>query len=156
MSTIYENFLENVLKGQKFKVDFEKRNLKVGNRYLIEDGSYEAGKILLEKNETPVLEIIEQLFQEYKYSMPSEKSEKNRKTYFRAAKPEEMTDEQMAFGIDREFARAKLEGYILCAVCNGTLTWNENWGSWFWQSAKDRDLTILKKWIEPEEKEVVE
>ena len=60
---------------------------------------------------------------------------------------EELTDEQLMFADRREITHAALEGYILCMILNGQFKWPENTG-WFWQSKKDSDLVILKKWIE--------
>ena len=57
-------------------------------------------------------EIIENLYHKYKYSIPSERSEKYRqREYFRALKPDEMTDEQLVTGEDRNYARAALEAF---------------------------------------------
>ena len=42
-----------------------------------------------------------------------------------------------------------VEFYILCRIIGG-FTWNpETMGKWFWQSEKDKDLVILRKWVEP-------
>jgi hypothetical protein len=62
---------------------------------------------------------------------------------------EELTDEQLMCAERREVAQAKLEGFILCMILENKLIWNEHiMGKWFWQSKKDSDLVILKKWIE--------
>ena len=36
--TIFENAVDSVTNGEKFKVNLEKRNLQIGNKYLIKDG----------------------------------------------------------------------------------------------------------------------
>ena len=60
-----------------------------------------------------------------------------------------MTDDRLFIAGRREVEQARLEGFILCSVLNGTLTWDEpTMGKWFWESKKDPDLVILRKWIE--------
>ena len=62
-----------------------------------------------------------------------------------------MTDEQLMCGERREVAQATLEGFILCMILNGELVWDEDiMGKWFWQSVEDKDLVILRQWVEPE------
>ena len=61
-----------------------------------------------------------------------------------------LSDDDMLFGEGRDKAQIELELYILCQIING-LKWNpERMGRWFWQSKVDKDLVILKSWIEPE------
>ena len=86
------------------------------------------------------MEIIEQLYANFKRSVPSAKY--NGKSYFKALDVEELTDSDIAFNWDRSYAQAALEGYILL----GGLTW-ENDNHWFWQSQYDKDLIILKEWV---------
>ena len=103
-----------------------------------------------EEDETKFcLDIIEELYKNYKYSTPSEKSERyKQRNYFKALSPDEMTDEELVNGEDRNVAQAKLEGFILCASLAGYLTWDEKkMGKWFYQG-KDKDLVILREWIE--------
>lgn len=60
-----------------------------------------------------------------------------------------VTGEDMMYGEQREFARFELEFFVLMMIMCGALTWQEEWGSWFWQSPTDKDLIILRDWIEP-------
>ena len=58
-------------------------------------------------------------------------------------------DEDMLYGKRRDPAQIELELYILCQVLLG-MEWNEAlMGKWFWQSKEDKDLVILKQWIQP-------
>ena len=153
MKLILEELIERVNNGDKFHIDFEKRNMKVGKIYLIKDGQYDESKYILSKREGPasidrVLTIIDDLYDTYKYSMPSERSESKRKKYFKALPVEELTDEQLVNGEAREVAQCALEGYILTRILDGSLYWDEQlMGKWFYQGI-DPDLIILKKWIE--------
>ena len=161
--SIYGDFLSDlkISETKRWKVDLKNKTLICEGKKYIESSMYDIRHDLIvidginfdtsrkECNEI-CFEIIENLYHKYKYSRPSERSEKYRqREYFRALKPDEMTDEQLVAGEDRNYARAALEAFILCASLAGYLTWDEEqMGShWFYQG-KDKDLIILKKWIE--------
>ena len=147
--TIYQELTQRVESGESFYVNFETRTIKVGNQFLIKDGEYDTARTLSYKPTMDVLQIIEELYQTYKYSLPSERSCNKRKRYFKALSADEMTDVQLATGCKRDSAQARLEGFILCMILNGYLQWNEEtMGKWFWQSKKDPDLVVLRSWIE--------
>lgn len=55
----------------------------------------------------------------------------------------------MMYGERREVARCKLELYVLIQLLRGNLAWENRWGTWFWRSENDKDLIILRDWIEP-------
>ena len=152
--TIYHELIERVSNGETFHVDFEKRTMKVGKEFLIKNGEYDASRKLNSTTDTIVpselmLAIIESKYRRYKYSLPSERSDKKRRTYFKALSMEELTDEQLMRAERREIAQAKLEGYILCMMLENKFVWDEyKMGKWFYQSKEEPDLVILKKWIE--------
>ena len=150
MKTIMEELIERVSNGERFHIDFGKRNMKVGKEYLIKDGEYDRNQRMLciAVNPNSVLDDIEILYRSYKYSMPSERSESKRKKYFKALPVEELDVSDMVNGESRELTQCILEGYILCNILTGAFKWNDDWGKWFWQSKNDPDLVILKKWIE--------
>lgn len=153
MKTIYEELIERVSNGEKFNIDFENRNIKVSNKYLVKNGEYDTSKykLLNEYNAdiNSILSDIEALYEVYKYSMISERSENKRKKYFKALPIEELTDEQLVIGQPREVSQANLEGFIFVQILSGNLYWDEKImnGKWFYQG-NDPDLIILKKWIE--------
>ena len=147
--TIYEELLSRVEQGEKFSIDFEKRNMKVGKDWLIKNGECENSRILYDCNPVQILELIESRYEDFKYSCPSERSGSKRKGYFKALSVDELTDEQMVYGMNREYAQAKLEGFILCTILMGHFKWDEEtMGKWYWQSKKDPSLVILREWIE--------
>ena len=153
MKLIMEELIERVYNGEKFHIDFEKRNMKVGKEYLIKDGEYDESKYQLSKSTAnmklaEVLDIIDNLYHAYRYSMPSERSENKRRRYFKALSVEELTIEDMVNGEPREVMQAKLESYILCKILKGELYWDEPlMDKWFYVG-KNPDLIILRKWIE--------
>ena len=150
--SIYLELLERVCGGESFHIDFEKRNMKVGNDYLIKEGEFDESKELIIGSDDmqTILNKIEGLYKEYKYSLPSERSDNKRRKYFKALPMEEITDEQLIAAERREFSQAVLEGYVLCMIVSRQLVWDENvmQGKWFWQSQNDPDLIILRSWVE--------
>lgn len=145
--TIYEELIQKVSEGSRFNINFETRTMKIGKEKVIDNGEYGDKELISIKINDP-LDIIENLYSQYKFSIPSERSENKRRGYFKALSANELTDEELICGERREVARARLEGFILCMILNGKLTWDEfTMGKWFWQSNNDPDLVILKKWI---------
>lgn len=154
MKFIIEEVYERVFNGERFNIDFEKRNLRLGKQYIVKDGHYDVNEYILLDTDTDlrtILHEIEELYQKYKYSTPSERSENKHRNYFKALPIEELTDEQLILGEAREVAQAILESYILCRIISGALYWDEEiMGRWFYQG-EDPDLIILKSWIKERE-----
>lgn len=149
--SIYLELIGRVHDGEPFHIDFEKRNMKVGKKYLINDGKFDKSQELISGtyDTQAIFDTIEELYKEYKYSLPSERSDNKRKKYFKALPMEEITDEQLMVAERREVACATLEGFILCMIVSGQLMWDEGlMGKWFWQCPSDPDLIILKSWID--------
>lgn len=150
--SIYLEFLEKVNDGESFHIDFEKRNMKVGRDYLIKDGKFDASKKLVSGpyDMRTILNMIEKHYKNYKYSLPSERSDSKRRKYFKALPMEEIADEQLMTAERRELSQAALEGFVLCMIVSGQLVWDEEAmnGKWFWQSKADPDLVVLRSWVE--------
>lgn len=154
--SIYLELIERVDNGETFYINFEDRTMKVGKKYLVKNGEYDNEKGLFAKfypepySIHVVMHMIRELYRNYKYSMPSERSDSKRKKYFKALSVDELTDEQLVRGEKRETAQAALEGFILCSILAGHLVWDEDvmCGKWFWQSVEDPDLVILRDWVE--------
>ena len=145
---IYTEALEQVHNGERFYIDFVNRTMKIGRHKVIDCGVYDETKSLYDNKPTDIMSTIAQLYKSYKYSTPSERSDSKRRKYFKALSVEELTDEQMITGANREVAQFELEAFILCSIINGDFVWNENYGKWFFQHQSDRDLVILRSWIE--------
>lgn len=151
--TIYDELIKRVSEGEKFNINFETRTMKVGNTKLIDNGKYDENRPLIYEYNIyslqTLLHMIRELYRNYKTSIPSERSSKKRKCYFKALSADELTDEQLMCGERREVAQATLEGFILCMILNGELVWDEGiMGKWFWESRSDSDLIILRKWVD--------
>lgn len=140
--TVYEQLLKAVEKGTPFSVSLEDSSLRVGKHWLIQNGNYDGELIEDSGDGDDVLQHIEELYREYKYSVPHQNSRRSR--YFKALKSDDLTITQLAYGKQREMAQAALEGYVLCMKILGKIQFADGW---FWQSKKDKDLVILKKWL---------
>lgn len=92
-------------------------------------------------------------YQQYKHSIPSERSESHRRSYFKALPEKDLSDHDMLYGVSREVARCQLEVFVLLMLFDGQLQWQSKWGSWFWQSPNDKDLVILRQWVEPRQEQ---
>lgn len=136
-----EEYIREVEKGRRPKIDFENRVFKLNGK---EVEVYDEAAV-----ERP-FERIEELYENFKRSYPSERSTYHLNDYFKALSADEMTDAELVLGEERTVARARLEASFLCWVMNGSLTW-EFGDKWFWQSNKDEDLIILRKWVKTNE-----
>lgn len=149
---IYFEALERVQNGEPFYIDFEKRIMKVGRDKLIDNGEWDTSKVLHTYNiydEHVLLHMIRELYRNYKYSLPSLRSDSKRKKYFKALPIEELTDEEMIFSLPREVAQFALEAFVLCTILSGDFVWDEDLhGKWFYQRPSDPDLVILRSWVE--------
>ena len=157
--SIYKDLLDAVDNGKRFKVDLVEKSLWIDKRQIIKKGEIvnEQDKIkglikewdlalhfrAMKLTENP-WDVIETLYKEYKHSAPDKHS--NKKSYFKALPVDELTDEDLAYGYDRNFAQAMLEGYILLANLKGWLTW-EYECYWFWQSSSDLECIVLNEWV---------
>ena len=149
--TIYEELVQRVSDGETFYINFKNKSMKIGKKFVITDGIYDTERQLVDcdcSDTADILSKIERLYADYKYSLPSERSDSKRRKYFKALSMEELTDEQLMVAQSREVAQAKLEGFILCMVLSGQFKWSNEMGKWFWQSRNDQDLVILKNFIE--------
>ena len=150
--TIYEELIERVSNGETFHIDFEKRTMKIGKQKIIDGGKYDEERTLYTKElleMSDVLSILEDLYDNYRYSLPSERSENKRRRYFKALSIDEIPDELLMAAERREVAQARIEGFVLCMVLEGQFIWDEEeLGKWFYQSARNSDLIILRSWIE--------
>lgn len=149
MNTIYEQALAKVENGSRFRVNFQNRSLKIDGKYVIKDGKYD-GELGVELTDSP-LEQITQLYTRYQHSLPSERSANKRKCYFKSLPEHLLNDEDMLYGRSREYTQIALELYVLGVILNGSLKWDDfAKGLWFWQSPENKDLILLREWIEPQ------
>lgn len=150
----YEALYDAVDNGARFRFNFEKRTFHIEGFDLDNDtlfnkqlcGYFDKESWDMER----VIQSIESCYYYYKHSVPSERSENRRKSYFRALPEKDLTDEDMMYGLRRETARFELELRVYAFIVLGLFVWDEQtMGKWFWQSSNDKDLVILRDWVEP-------
>ena len=149
MENIYQETVRAVENGARFKVDIRRRSLKIDGKYVIRDGRYDGGLGVQACTEDEFFLNMEKLYRRYKHSVPSERSGGKSRLYFRALPEKDLDDGDMLYGERRDKAQVELELYLLCRILDG-FRWNpETMGRWFWQSKADKDLVILREWVEP-------
>lgn len=148
MNNIYQEAIKAVENGAKFKIDFPNRILKLNGKFIIHD-KYQGELGVPECSDEEFFANVEELYYHYKHSVPSERSESKSHQYFLALSEKKLSNDAMLYGEHRDKAQIELELYILCRILNG-FKWNtEKMAKWFWQSKVDKDLVILRSWIEP-------
>lgn len=83
---IYPYAIEQVTQGAKFFVDFENKSLSVGRHKIIVDGQVEKPLGINVMAQDDAIEEIENLYQDYKHSIPSERSERKKTEIFQSFK----------------------------------------------------------------------
>lgn len=151
MKTVYESLADQVEQGAKFYIDFCARTLRINKSLHSYNSKSEDLLPHVPDSMNQMFIEIEWLYRNYKHSVPSERSESKRKRYFNALREKDLSDSDMLYGEPREVARFKLEAYVLFCIALGIFVWDEEMmGKWFWQSECDKDLVILREWVEPE------
>ena len=146
--TIYESLIDRVKNGDDFYVNFKKGIVKVGSVTVIEN-NVPVDKItplLDDSMANNITEQIEKLYEDYKYSVASAASE-HKSSYFSAIPDGELDEFHFLTGLPRLVAQARLEIYVACLKAMGLFKLDFGTG-WFWQSPNDKDLVILRKWVE--------
>ena len=125
-------FIEKVEDGEPYRISFEKREVRL-NGFLV-DIEFELPDNVEEK--------LLELFENYKYSVPSRKSDSK---YFFGFDESKLSTKQLAENESRYIARAKLELFVLGLIINQK--WNFEPNQWYWQCLSDKKLVLFKKWF---------
>lgn len=140
---LYDEIINSVSNGSVFNVDLKKKVLQLDKNNIPLDNI----NVNISSSED-MLSTIHKLFERYKYSVPSERSEGKRRRYFKALKLSEIDYDDFMFGEGRDTAQIKLELYVLLSSIYYKNFWEEIFKEqFFYQSDKDRDLIILKDWV---------
>ena len=140
---LYDEIINSVSSGSVFNVDLKKKVLQLDKNNIPLDNI----NVNISSSED-MLSTIHKLFERYKYSVPSEKSEGKRRRYFKALKLSEIEYDDFMFGEGRDTAQIKLELYVLLSSIYHKDFWEEIFKEqFFYQSDKDKDLIILKDWV---------
>ena len=140
---LYDEIINSVSSGSVFNVDLKKKVLQLDKNNIPLDNI----NVNISSSED-MLSTIHKLFERYKYSVPSERSEGKRRRYFKALKFSEIEYDDFMFGEGRDTAQIKLELYVLLSSIYHKDFWEEIFKEqFFYQSDKDKDLIILKDWV---------
>lgn len=149
--TYYDMLISLAQKSyNKIHIDLENKTLRVGRQTVIDNGRIIQNKVIVGDDVYECDELtnnlldLDDLYHQYKYSLPGERDSGNH--YFKALSAALLTDEQLIYGMPRLEARVRLEAYVMLAALQGFIKW-ENDNYWFWQSDKDSDFIILKQWL---------
>lgn len=145
----YAELKELHRRGCKVSVNLEKRQVKV-NCEVVEFTPMvqKDDKVSLEL----ILEHIEHLYILHKHSIPN--TDDTKREYFKALPYDQLSEDAKIYGDDRRDTRFELEIFVLETILTGELYWNEEvMGKWFWQSTYEKDLVILRSWVENEQKQ---
>lgn len=150
METVYENVIEAVSQGARCQVDFKQRTLRLNGRFVAtKDKALGIGNF---RDLDEWLDKVEDLYDEYKYSRPTERSiSKERKSRFKALSVAQLIEQvghsALNAPISRDLALAKLEVFILFSLVGGVFNPEELFHKdWFYQGA-DKSLIIRKDWF---------
>lgn len=144
--TIYEKLIDGVSKGQSYYINFKTKDLKLNKKFLVKNGEYDGEYMFLP---CKAKEHIEELFESYYFSIPSERSE-IQTTYFHHVEDDELSVADLVCGESRFIAQAKLEGYVLGLILSNC-PWEsiaEDKKNFFWQSKNNKNLIVWKEWFE--------
>lgn len=141
--SLYDSVIEQAHEGAKIRVNFKKHTLSINGKF-IKLKNTDIG-IPKYNNLNEWLEVVESLYDNYKYSRPTSR---NRKSKFKALSTTELIDMFGHRGLWnpelRNVAQAKLEVFILLSLINNSFNPNVFFkDKWFYQG-KDKSF-ILKK-----------
>lgn len=143
---LIERVTQAASEGHNVRVDLKKRTIRVDRKTILTAD--------LPFQPTPMpreacLSELEGLYGIYKHSVPSERTNA-RRTPFKALPEGMLSDHDLLYGQPRAEALARLETTLLLRILDGSLTWDESMGSWFWQSPQNHDFVILRDWVQPD------
>ena len=124
-------FIKKVEDGEPYRINFEKREVRL-NGFLV-DIDFELPDNIEEK--------LLELFENYKYSVPSAKADSK---YFFGFDESKLSTKQLAENESRYIARAKLELFVLGLIINQKWDFGDKW---YWQCPSDSKLVLFKKWF---------
>lgn len=138
--------MHRVLSGARLRVDLPKREVRLNGKLVPLDPQPELSP---PQSLPEALDVLHQLYHDYKHSRPTERSMQDRHPYFRALPLGQLSDDDMNFSESRDICKARLELSMLSYLLTGLLHWDEDLmgRGWFYAHPKDKDFIIRRKWI---------
>lgn len=148
--TLYDMLIDLAQNNyRKIHINLASKTIRIGKQVILKNREIKQHKIKVGDNVYEFDDLINNkldindLYKQYKYSVPSERDGGNH--YFKALSANELSDAQLVVGMNRLEARVRLEAYLALAAITGIEAWpNENY--WYWQG-RDKDFVILKQYM---------
>ena len=147
MQYTQESILTALREGVPFRFDFESRSVRLGRKTLTAEMIDTRGF-----NPKDPIVTLEVLYALYRKSVPSRRNDAKKSRYFVALPEKELSDQDLMYGEDRDYAQGALELHLLICILTGAIDWNarEDFkGKWFWKSENHPDLILLRRWFTP-------
>ena len=91
--------------------------------------------------------LIESLYDIFRHSVPAEK-DRGKRLPFKALKEEDLSAEDLLCRPPRSHAATILESAIILAAVSGSIAFDTLAPRrWFWQSSKQPELVLLRRWF---------
>ena len=101
-----KDIYDAVQHGARFYANFANRTVRVDRKvYAVKDIEDDTPDL----DEDGFMARLTDAYETYKHSIPSEQSDRHRKSYFKALPYEQLSDDAILYGEPRELARCKLE-----------------------------------------------
>ena len=141
--------------SQNLCFDLKEKSIRSKRKYILKNGKLESPFIEVEggkKYDLSGIELISQeevgdpfetlqkLYDEFIFSFPDKNVQKSA---FRPKSSDELTDEQLSKGINRSFARCRLEAFVVLSALCGHL--KIDLSHWFYRG--ENGLIIYKDWV---------
>lgn len=143
--TVYEQLVSAAESGKSVAISIAAKSAWINRKAIVDNGAYQGDFGVTDKS---AKEMVELLFENYFYSVPSQRSSR-RKGYFIAQEYEKLTMKQLVENENRVVAQVKLEAYVLGLILCGCSfdVFDSNKKHWFWQSPKNKKLIIQREWF---------
>jgi len=143
----YDQMLHRIVTDNcKFRISFEHRTLII-DHHKVELPTDE----FLDWSIDELVGELQYLFDGYYNSVPSERTDHQRHTYFVSLPLSQLSDDDMVTGLLREQAQFALELFFLLNIVNGKFLdfpFRSD-KDFFWQPSPNHPLIVHRSWIEP-------
>lgn len=139
------DLVEKIASGHHFSINFKERTLKCESKLIEKD------KWLVNLENENILEKLQALYDEYYFSVPSERSSRNRHCYFAAMNSDELSDGQLILGGDRYIKQFELERFMLSVI--EQKKWEDLFDQKHFFYKGNNHMVILKNWFEKGEQD---
>ncbi|MBQ0160344.1 MAG: hypothetical protein KBT28_06940 [Bacteroidales bacterium] len=147
MHPFYDKMLQRIqTENVRFSISFERRRLTIDGKIVpIPTDEF------LDWSIDEIIDELKYLFAGYHRSVPSERTEHKRRTYFYALPLSQLSDDDIETGLLREQAQFAIELFFLLNIANGKFTdfpFRDD-QAFFWQPIPNHPLIVMRSWLTP-------